>query len=145
MTFYYSLSFNQFNVWKSTVLHNVSNSVEQNVDGKGRLLLEAVMGLRESQTLEKKKSQWGSLGKYGAATSVFHWALMRESILDAFYYRLLMKLRWHHQMFPRLEMLTFPSPHLRAAFDTVWHSRQRETCCVADFARLYSSHRHTLL
>ena len=51
MICYYCISFNQFNVQKRTVLHDVSNSAEQNVDGKGRLLLEAVTGLWEAQTL----------------------------------------------------------------------------------------------
>jgi len=44
MICYYCLSFNQFDVQKSTVLHNVSNFAEYNVDGNGRLLLEALMG-----------------------------------------------------------------------------------------------------
>lgn len=92
-----------------------------------------------------ERSQCGSLGEYGAATSVFYWTLTRESVLDAFYYRFFMKLRWHHWMLPRLEMLTFSSPYLGADFGRVWHSRHRETCCVADFARLYSSHHMLLL
>lgn len=48
---FYCLSSNQFNVLKSTVLHHNSNSAEQNVDGNGRLLLEAMMGLWEAQIL----------------------------------------------------------------------------------------------
>lgn len=40
------------------MLHDNSNSAEQNVDGNGRLLLEAMMGLWEAQIL-CERSQWG--------------------------------------------------------------------------------------
>lgn len=51
MICYYCLSFKEFNVQKSAVLHNISNSAEQNADGNGRLLLEAAMGLWGAQSL----------------------------------------------------------------------------------------------
>lgn len=53
------------------MFHNVSSSADQNVDGNGRLLLQAVTGLWEAQTF-CERSQCGSLGEYGAATSVFY-------------------------------------------------------------------------